>query len=146
VANVGNDLPPISELSLEEIREIENPWDDHVGWVPERFEPGVILEGHVEIDKRHQQPYGIVHGGVWCSIVEGAASMAAGLTAEGNVVGVSNSTDFIRSHREGRIDIVAEPLIVGRRQHLWEVRLTRASDGKLVARGQVRFQVLDEVR
>jgi acyl-coenzyme A thioesterase PaaI-like protein len=72
--------------------------------------------------------------------------MAAGLTAQGNVVGVSNSTDFIRSHREGRIDIVAEPLLVGRRQHIWEVRLTRPSDGKLVARGQVRFQVLDEVR
>jgi acyl-coenzyme A thioesterase PaaI-like protein len=28
---------------------------------------------------------------------------------------------------------------------LWEVRITRASDGKLVARGQVRFHVLSEL-
>ena len=32
----------------------------------------------------------------------------------------------------------------GRRQQLWQVEITRPSDGKLVARGQVRFQTLDE--
>lgn len=141
-----DNLPDFAELTLDTIGNIKNPWDDHVGFVPDRFEPGVILEGHVEISERHQQPYGIVHGGVWCSIVEGAASMAAGLTAKGNVVGVSNSTDFLRSHRTGRVDVVVKPLHVGQRQHLWEVRISRASDDKLVARGQVRFQVLDEVR
>ena len=33
---------------------------------------------HVDIDERHPQPYGIVHGGVWASIVETVASPAAG--------------------------------------------------------------------
>jgi uncharacterized protein (TIGR00369 family) len=33
--------------------------------------------GSVEIEARHLQPAGIVHGGVYCTIVESLASMAA---------------------------------------------------------------------
>jgi hypothetical protein len=33
-------------------------------------------------------------------------------------------------------------VFVGRTQQLWTVEITRASDGKLVIRGQVRFQNL----
>ena len=40
----------------------------------------------------------------------------------------------------GRIDVVAEPIQQGRTLQLWQVVLTRADDGKLVARGQVRLQ------
>jgi uncharacterized protein (TIGR00369 family) len=102
--------------------------------------------GHLDIDERHRQPYGIVHGGVWCAVVESLASVAAALqvAAEGRfVVGVANSTDFLRSHREGRIDAVATPVHVGRTQQLWQVVLSRASDGAPIARGQVRLANID---
>ncbi len=101
---------------------------------------------HVDPDERHHQPYGIVHGGVWCSIVESLASVAAALQVAQDgrfVVGVSNSTDFLRAHRTGRVDAVAEPVHVGRTQQLWQVVLTRTVDGKAVARGQVRLQNVD---
>lgn len=101
---------------------------------------------HLEVDERHHQPYGIVHGGVWCSVVESLASVAAALqvAASGRfVVGVSNSTDFLRSHRQGRIDAVATPIHVGRSQQLWQVVLSRASDHVAVARGQVRLANVD---
>jgi 1,4-dihydroxy-2-naphthoyl-CoA hydrolase len=102
---------------------------------------------HVDIDERHQQPYGIVHGGVWASIVEsvashGAAQAAMELDGVAGVVGTSNLTDFLRSHSEGRVDAIASPVFVGRTQQLWAIEISRASDGKLVARGQVRFQNL----
>ena len=101
---------------------------------------------HVEIDERHHQPYGIVHGGVWASIVESVASHGAAQAAmeqgAAGVVGVSNLTDFLRSHERGRVDAIATPIFVGRNQQLWSVEISRASDGKLVARGQVRFQNL----
>ena len=61
------------------------------------------------------------------------------------VVGISNQTDFLRSHSEGTLEVTARPLHAGRRQHLWEVLIHRPSDNALVARGQVRFQVLDEL-
>jgi 1,4-dihydroxy-2-naphthoyl-CoA hydrolase len=101
---------------------------------------------HVETTQRHFQPFGLVHGGVWCSIVESMASIGAALHVMGDgriVVGVSNSTDFLRSHRTGRVDAVAEPLHVGRSQQLWQVVITRSSDAKVIARGQVRLQNLD---
>ena len=102
---------------------------------------------HVDIDERHHQPYGIVHGGVWASLVEsvashGAAHAAMELDGVAGVVGTSNLTDFLRSHSAGRIDAIASPVFVGRTQQLWAVEISRATDGRLVARGQVRFQNL----
>lgn len=121
------------------------PWvDDAMGLVFDLVSPDRV-EGHVELGPQHHQPYGIVHGGVYCSIVESLASVAAAMRvlADGKIcVGVSNSTDFLRATRTGRLTGVATPLHVGRLQQLWQVELTR-EDGKVAARGQVRLQVLD---
>ncbi|MEJ7796546.1 MAG: PaaI family thioesterase [Nocardioides sp.] len=93
------------------------------------------------------QPYGIVHGGVHCMVVEGLCSMAAALwlaksgKSEGRVVGVNNSTDFFRAVSEGRLTSVARPVHRGRSQQVWTVETSDAG-GKLVARGQVRLQNL----
>lgn len=107
------------------------------------------VRARIAIDGRHHQPYGIAHGGVYASIVEGVASYGAGRAAlergYAGVVGVSNTTDFLRSHGHGELRCEGWPLHVGRRQQLWAVDITRSSDGKLVARGQVRFQTLDEL-
>ena len=101
------------------------------------------VAAYVEVGPRHHQPFGVVHGGVWSAVVESTGSLAATLrvAATGRrAVGVSNATEFIRPHRDGRVDAVATPIHVGRTQQLWLVELTRADDGKLVARGQLRLQ------
>src|SRR5918912_572429 len=87
------------------------------------------------------QPYGLVHGGVYASVVETAASVAAAawLGERGQVVGVNNSTDFLRAAREGTLHAVAEPVHRGRLQQLWLVEIRDESE-RLVARGQVRLQ------
>ncbi len=103
------------------------------------------VTGTLAIRPELTQPYGIVHGGVYCTMVETLASHAAALRAmaDGNiVVGISNTTDFLRATREGVLEAVAEPVHLGRSQHLWQVRIWRQADGKVVARGQVRLQVL----
>lgn len=100
------------------------------------------VTAHLEPDDRHRQPYGLVHGGVYCSIVEslGSVGSAAYAMERGMVgsVGLSNSTDFLRSHREGRLDARGIPIHQGRTQQLWLIEISRASDGKPVARGQLR--------
>ncbi len=90
------------------------------------------------------QPYGIVHGGVHCSVVETAASAAAAmwLGDRGQVVGVSNQTDFLRAAREGQLTATATPVHRGRLQQLWLVEVRDEQD-RAVARGQVRLQNLD---
>ena len=89
------------------------------------------------------QPYGIVHGGVYCSIVESLASVSAAVwladNGGGNVVGVNNNTDFLRAISSGTVTAVSTPIHRGRRQQLWQITITDDND-KLVARGQVRLQ------
>ncbi|MFP5372094.1 MAG: PaaI family thioesterase [Actinomycetes bacterium] len=104
---------------------------------------GLRVSGYVELGPDQHTPWGVVHGGLYCSVVESAASIGASLAVQGNgqfAVGVNNNTDFLRAMTEGRLDVVAEPLQQGRTPQLWQVLLTRAEDGKLVARGQVRLQ------
>lgn len=90
------------------------------------------------------QPFGILHGGVHCSVVETLASIGAGLWfgERGNVVGVSNSTDFFRAVSEGQLTSTARPIHRGRSQQVWLVE-TEDTDGRVVSRGQVRLQNLD---
>ena len=89
------------------------------------------------------QPYGIVHGGVHCSLVETLASIGAALWLgdEGKVVGVNNNTDFYRAVRSGTLTSTALPLHRGRSQQVWLVE-TVDEHGKVAARGQVRLQNL----
>jgi 1,4-dihydroxy-2-naphthoyl-CoA hydrolase len=96
-----------------------------------------------EAAPKHHQPYGIVHGGVHCSVVETLASFGAAtwLGDKGQVVGVNNNTDFYRAVREGRLTATATPVHRGRLQQVWVVEIVDA-DGRVVARGQVRLQNL----
>jgi uncharacterized protein (TIGR00369 family) len=105
-----------------------------------RLEPDEV-ELRLPIGPDHHQPYGIVHGGVWCTLVETAASIGAGLWLgdKGNAVGVSNHTDFLHAMRDGTATALATPIHRGRQQQLWLVEITDDT-GRLVARGQVRIQ------
>ena len=96
--------------------------------------------GRLPVQPHLHQPYGIVHGGVWCSVVETTASVGGALWSgdRGQVVGVSNHTNFLRAVREGVVEVEAVPVHRGRTQQLWQVTCT-TEDGKLVAQGQVRL-------
>ena len=121
-------------------------WDSALGLHIEELTPTRVV-AFVDIDERHQQGYGIVHGGVWASVVESVGSHGAAVAAQemtGNVavVGVANSTDFLRPHRTGRVRATGTPILTGRTQQIWLVEIEREEDGKLVARGQLRVQNL----
>lgn len=90
------------------------------------------------------QPYGILHGGVHCSVVETLASVGAALWLgdRGKVVGVSNTTDFYRASSAGNLTSSARPLHRGRDQQVWLVETLDDKD-RTVARGQVRLQNLN---
>lgn len=94
----------------------------------------------VPVTEQLHQPYGIVHGGVYCAIAEEVASIAGAvwLGERGHVVGVNNSTDFLRAIREGVVTAVGTPVHRGRTQQLWRVEMTD-EDRRLLAVGQVRL-------
>lgn len=98
----------------------------------------------LDIEGKHLQPFGIVHGGVYCAIAESVASMSAYFWLKetgigGTAVGVNNNTDFLKSVGSGRITARSAAIHRGRRQQLWSVEIF-ADDGRMVARSQVRLQ------
>jgi 1,4-dihydroxy-2-naphthoyl-CoA hydrolase len=104
---------------------------------------GEKVRGSMDLGEQHHTPWGVVHGGVYTTAVESAASLGASAAVEGRgqfAVGVNNNTDFLRPMSEGRVEVAAEPIMQGKGQQLWQVIITRAEDGKPVARGQVRLQ------
>jgi uncharacterized protein (TIGR00369 family) len=104
---------------------------------------GTRVTAHIDLGTSHHTPWGVVHGGVYTTAIESVASVGASLAVRDRgefAVGVDQSADFLRSMREGRVDIVAEPVIQGRVQQLWQVTITRHEDGKPIAVGRVRLQ------
>jgi 1,4-dihydroxy-2-naphthoyl-CoA hydrolase len=91
------------------------------------------------------QPFGLVHGGVYATLAETAASVGASLWFgdQGKVVGVSNHTDFLRAVRRGELRAEATPLSRGRTTQLWQVEIGD-EQGRLVAHSKVRLQNLAE--
>lgn len=90
------------------------------------------------------QPFGLLHGGVHCAVVETLGSIGGALWwgERGSAVGVHNGTDFFRSARVGdALTSVARPVHRGRSQQLWRIE-THDEQGRLVSAGEVRIQNL----
>lgn len=134
---------------------MHNPFEDQVTYVGHS---GIELTdadadravGRVEIADIHHQPYGVVHGGVYCTFAETLASTGAAIWAMeqglAGAVGVSNKTDFIRATTDGVLIGEATPIHRGRTQQLWQIDMTREADGKLVAQSQVRLQNITDTK
>ena len=93
----------------------------------------------------HLQPYGLVHGGVYCAMAETVASYGAvtairEMTGEEDAgsVGQSNQTDFLASARGGTLTATATPVHAGRSVQLWRIGITDDA-GRLVAESRVRM-------
>jgi uncharacterized protein (TIGR00369 family) len=100
------------------------------------------VTGWIDLGPEHHQPWGLIHGGVYTTAIESAASVGASTAAQESgllAVGVNNNTNFLRSMTEGRVTVDARAIQQGRTQQLWEVRITDDRD-RLVAIGQVRLQ------
>ena len=82
--------------------------------------------GRLVVEKRHLHPGGFVHGGVWATLADTIAAWAtiANLPADHdfstaemkvNLFGVAHVGDVLEAE--------AQPLHVGRRTQVWEVRV-----------------------
>lgn len=103
------------------------------------------VRGSAAADERHHQPWGIVHRGLYTTVIETFATTGACQAVKDKgqqAVGVANSTDFLRPHRSGRLDVVAVPTIKDERSSSGRWRC-RPEEDKLVARGQVRLQNIE---
>jgi 1,4-dihydroxy-2-naphthoyl-CoA hydrolase len=101
----------------------------------------------LDVGEQHHTPWGVVHGGIYTTAVETAASIGASAAVEDRAqyaVGVHNATDFLRSISSGRLNVVAEAIHQGRVQQLWDVTI-HDDQHRLIARGSLRLQNIDQL-
>lgn len=119
-------------------------WNNAMGLTFTLATPDEIV-GEFTVGAIHTQPYGIVHGGVHCGVIEAACSTGAALVALGrnqSVVGLENSTSFIAAARGGKCIVRATPVTRGRRTQVWQAVVTDEA-GKTLSTGRVRLMCLD---
>jgi len=103
---------------------------------------GSHVAGHIDLGPQHHTPWGIVHGGVYTTAIESAASVGASAAVRGRgmvAVGLTNTTHFLRSLTSGTVFVDAVPVNQGRTQQLWRVDIAD-HEGRLIAHGEVRLQ------
>ena len=105
------------------------------------------VRAELTVGPEHLQGYGIVHGGVHSGVIESLASIGAALFAfprGQSVVGLENSTSFIRAVRAGsKLHAVATPVTRGRRTQVWESQVLD-EENKVVATGRVRLLCVEQ--
>jgi 1,4-dihydroxy-2-naphthoyl-CoA hydrolase len=85
------------------------------------------VSAHVCIAEQHKQPIGIVHGGLYATIAESVATIAAivSVAGEGNTaIGLSNNTSFIRPISQGAAHAVGRRRHSGRTTQVWDVEIS----------------------
>ena len=99
-----------------------------------RLEPG----------RQHLNPYGIVHGGVYATMADTAAAIAARTDGRDYVTQCS-TLNFLHSQSEGMLRAEARIRHRGRSTCVVEVNVT-GTDGKLLATGTMTFFCLGSDR
>mgnify|MGYP003717954511 CR=1 FL=1 len=114
------------EASLERINAFsQNTLVEHLGI--EIIEIGDnFLVGSMPVDHRTHQPLGLLHGGASVALAETLGSIAATLTLDVKkqyAVGLEINANHIKSAREGRVIGKAEPVHIGKKTHVWQIKI-----------------------
>ena len=86
-----------------------------------------FLVGIMPVDSRTVQPIRILHGGANVVLAESLGSIASLLIInpdEEISVGLDVNANHIRSVKSGVVRGVAKPINIGKKIHVWEIRIT----------------------
>ena len=104
-----------------------------------------FLRGRMPVDERTKQPYGILHGGASVALAETLGSTAAGLVVDPDkyrVVGQEINANHVRAVSEGFVIGTTRPLHVGKRSHVWEIRIEDEQE-RLVCISRITMFVME---
>lgn len=105
-----------------------------------------FLVARMPVDARTHQPFGLLHGGASVALAESLGSMASFLCLDDpqtqQPVGVEINANHLRSVRAGWVYGRCVPLHVGRRSHVWDIRISDEA-GKLVCVSRITILVVE---
>ncbi|RBY88998.1 aromatic compound degradation protein PaaI [Blastococcus sp. TBT05-19] len=103
---------------------VSSPLDDKLGvqiidWNPDRMVATMPVSGN-------EQPFGLLHGGATCTLVETIGSMAAAVGAgpDKQVVGIELNASYLRAATSGTVTAVCTPVRRGRTLSTFVIEIT----------------------
>ena len=104
------------------------------------------LVARMPVDHRTVQPAGVLHGGASVALAETLASWAGYLAVDRehfHVVGQEINANRIRPVFTGWVTATATPAAIGRRSHVWEIRIVDDA-GRLVCISRCTLAVIEQ--
>lgn len=89
------------------------------------------LKMQMEVDSDHWQPYGVLNGGASVALAETVGSSAANMVVDVSkfaAVGQEVNANHLRSYKSGTVTGTARPIHLGKRSHVWEIKITNEED------------------
>lgn len=98
------------------------------------------------VDHRTHQPMGLLHGGASVALAETLGSVAATCCVDLNTqycVGLEINANHIKSAREGHVIGRVTPIHIGKKTHVWEIRITN-TENELICVSRITMAVIDK--
>jgi 1,4-dihydroxy-2-naphthoyl-CoA hydrolase len=121
-----------------------NTLSDHLGI--EFLEKGTdYLTARMPVDHRTKQPFGLLHGGASVVLAETLGSIASVLCLDDpttqKAVGLEINANHLRAVTEGWVYGKVTPIHVGRRTHIWDIRISN-EEGKPVCVSRITVAIV----
>lgn len=89
----------------------------------------VVLQ--MPVGPNTHQPLGFLHGGASVALAESAASIGGSLHLNGEneaAFGMEINANHLKSKKDGIVTAIAEPVHIGRRTMVWEIKIVDEQD------------------
>lgn len=104
-----------------------------------------FLRARMPVDSRTIQPFGLLHGGASIALAETMGSVAStaliDLTTQA-AVGLDINGNHLRTVRDGFVSGTVRPIHIGRRTHVWEIRI-EDSAGRLINISRLTIMIIE---
>ena len=134
-----------TEIAPEDLNQSAKNMVKHLGIEILEVKPDALV-GRMPVDHRTQQPMGLLHGGASVVLAETLGSIASNLCVEFTsqyCVGLEINANHIKSAREGFVVGTASPLHLGKKTHIWEIRIVNEKE-ELVCISRLTMAVIDK--
>lgn len=105
-----------------------------------------FIAGKMPVDERTKQPMGLLHGGASVVLAESLGSIASNFCIDQTkqyCVGLEINANHIKSATEGYVHGIAKALHIGRKTHVWEIKITNDKE-QLVCISRLTVAIIDK--
>jgi 1,4-dihydroxy-2-naphthoyl-CoA hydrolase len=105
-----------------------------------------FLKAEMPVNSKVHQPMGLLHGGATVALAESTGSAASYVFIDQEkyeVRGLEISANHLKSKKDGIVTATARPIHMGKRTHLWEIKITDEVDD-LISLCKITMIVLEK--